>query len=127
MIAVRAALVVFIATCAAVSFIMGSFNGASLLGVLALLALVATSERVRALGRGIIADAYGDEATDRSVLDVLDRPATRFSAGADFGDESEAGTPRVGGWFLAPDGCPCPVDHTDACPLDDDVDDQRAA
>lgn len=119
MIAVRAALVVFIAVCTFASFAMGAFNGASLLGVLALIALVATSARVRSLGRGLIADAYGDAAAERTAFDDLDRPAPHAP---------RADVPRrVGGWYLTPDECPCPVDHTDACPLDDDVDHQRAA
>lgn len=119
MIALRMALGVFITVCAIASLAMGVFNGASLLGVLALIALLATYEPLRALTRGLIADAYGDAEAERTVLDDLDRPTP---------PAPRAAAPRrVGGWYLTPDECPCPVDHTDACPLDDDVDNQRAA
>ena len=125
MIAFRMALLVLIAVCAAVSWEMRAFNGASLIGLLAVLALVTTNQRTAAWLSSLVEDARGAEAAQRTVLDVLDRPAPHMHLEFDDGTRVDSGledetAKRVGGWFLSPDGCSCPVDHTDACPLEPD-------
>ena len=132
MTALRMALAVLVGVCAATSVMMRVFNGASLIGVLAVCAILATSDRVRAFVRSLAATAEGSAAGERTVLDVLDRPGPHMHLEFDDGTRIESGledetAKRIGGWFLAPGGCPCPVDHTDACPLDPDETEHPAA
>ena len=118
MIALRMALVTLIGVCAAVTYDKGTFNGASLIGVLAVGALVATSMRLQAFVSSLVEDAHGQAASERTVLDVLDRPAPHMHVEYADGTRVESGMEAVTRSRF--DDCPCPVDHTDACPFDDD-------
>ena len=123
MAALRMALVTLIGVCAAVTYEMRTFNGASLIGVLAVLALLSTSEIARDFWASLVDDDPYDAPT---TLDVLDRPGPHMHVEYTDGTQATSGLEhaardRAGRRVAAPGECPCPVDHTDACPFDDDL------
>ncbi|MGO1267345.1 MAG: hypothetical protein ACTMIY_11990 [Microbacterium gubbeenense] len=90
MIALRYTLLVLAGVSFTTVFMTGIVNGVALIGLIALAGAAATSTTVQAWVGALVAE---DRSADRTVFDILDRPAPRH---------------------VAPDECDCAVDHGEA-------------